>query len=121
MRNSELLSDVRQNVWRRVLSLAVALGVSMAWVDVARGDDWSCQVSLCLSNPDGPEQYAECVPPIERLWAALRDGDAFPTCDLATTGTLNGAASNNARATHYPATSAVHLLQQVVRPGEGDR
>lgn len=121
MSNSALPSDVRQSVWRRVLSLAVALGVSMAWSDVARADDWGCQVRLCLSNPGGPEQYTECVPPIERLWAALRDGDPVPTCDLATTGTLNGAASNNAHATHYPATSAGHLLQQVVRPGEGNR
>ncbi|PAK12560.1 hypothetical protein CJO66_22135 [Burkholderia ubonensis] len=104
-----------------MLSLAVALGVSMAWSNVARTDDWGCQVRLCLSNPGGPEQYAECVPPIERLWAALRDGDAFPTCDLATSGTLNGATSNNAHATHYPATSAVHLLQQVDRTGEGNR
>ncbi len=121
MRNSALLSGVRQNAWRSVLSIAVVLGMSMVWSDVARGDDWGCQVRLCLSNSGGPEQYAECVPPIERLWAAMRDGDAFPTCDLATTGTLNGAASNNARATHYLATSAVYLLQQVVRPGEGSR
>lgn len=121
MSNSALPSDVRQSVWRRVLSLAVALGVSMAWSDVARADDWGCQVRLCLSNPGGPEQYTECVPPIERLWATLRDGDPVPTCDLATTGTLNGAASNNAHATHYPTTSAGHLLQQVVRPAEGNR
>lgn len=121
MRNSALIPDVRKNVWRGVLSLAVALGTSMVWPEVAKSDDWGCQVMLCLSNPGGPEQYAECVRPIERLWAALRDGDSFPTYDLATTGTLNGAASNNAHATHYPATSAVHLLQQVVRPGEGNR
>ncbi len=121
MRNSALLSDVRQNVWRSVLSLAVALGMSMAWSDVARGDDWGCQVRLCLSNPGGPEQYAKCVPPIERLWAALRDGDPVPTCDLATVGTLNGAARNNARFAQYPATSAVHRLQQVGRSGEGER
>ncbi|POM13998.1 secreted protein [Burkholderia cepacia] len=121
MRNYVLLSEVRQNVWRRVLSLAVALGVSMVWSDVARADDWGCQVRLCLSNPGGPEQYAECVPPIERLWAALRDGDPVPACDLATTGTLNGAANNNAQSGHYPATPAVHLLQQVIRPSEGNR
>lgn len=121
MCNSALIPDVRQNVWRGVVSLALVLGMSMAWPDVARANDWGCQVRLCLSNPDGPEQYAECVPPIERLWAALRDGDPFPTCDLATVGTLNGAARNNTHSAHYPATSAVHLLQQVVRPGEGDR
>ncbi len=121
MRNSALTLDVRQNVWRGVVSLAVVLGTSMAWPGVARADDWGCQVRLCLSNPDGAEQYAECVPPIERLWAALRDGDPFPTCDLATVDTLNGAARNNTRSTQYPATSALHRLQQVDRSGEGDR
>ncbi|MPV64765.1 hypothetical protein [Burkholderia sp. BE17] len=121
MRNSALIPDVRQNVWRGVVSLAFVLGMSMAWPDVARAADWGCQVRLCLSNPGGPEQYAECVPPIERLWAALRDGDSFPTCDLATVGTLSGAARNNARSTQYPATSVLHRLQQVDRSGEGDR
>ncbi len=121
MRNSTLIQDVRKNVWRGVVSLAVVLGAPMAWPDIARADDWGCQVMLCLSNPGGPEQYAECVPPIERLWAALRDGDPFPTCDRATAGTLNGAARNNTRSAQYPATSAVHLLHQVVRLGEGNR
>lgn len=45
-------------------------------------DGWGCQVLLCLANPGGPEQYGQCVPPIERLWSALRHGDAFPTCDF---------------------------------------
>jgi hypothetical protein len=46
----------------------------------ARADDWGCQVLLCLSNPGGPTQYAECIPPIQRLWNELAKGRAFPTC-----------------------------------------
>lgn len=40
----------------------------------ARADDWGCQVILCLSNPGGPTQYAECRPPIEKLWRVLAKG-----------------------------------------------
>lgn len=47
---------------------------------MARGDDWGCQVLLCLSNPGGATQYAECRPPIERLWSHLAKGHSFPTC-----------------------------------------
>ncbi|RBB38170.1 hypothetical protein DPV79_19020 [Burkholderia reimsis] len=116
-----LIPDVRRSAWRNVASLMVVLGMSVGWPDVTRADDWGCQVRLCLSNPGGPEQYAECVPPIERLWASLRDGDPFPTCDLATAGTLNGTASNNAVSAHYPAPLAVYRLQQVALYGEGNR
>jgi hypothetical protein len=49
----------------------------------AQADEWGCQVILCLANPGGPGQYAQCEPPIERLWRALRRGDPFPTCDVA--------------------------------------
>jgi hypothetical protein len=47
---------------------------------IARADDWGCQVLLCLSNPGGPTQYAECRPPIERLWSHLAKGRSFPIC-----------------------------------------
>ena len=46
----------------------------------ARADDWGCQVILCLSNPGSPTQYAECRPPIEKLWRSLARGHSFPTC-----------------------------------------
>lgn len=42
--------------------------------------EWGCQVILCLSNPSGPTQYAECRPPIHKLWRALAKGRPFPTC-----------------------------------------
>ncbi|WP_228876667.1 hypothetical protein [Paraburkholderia saeva] len=68
----------------RYWSIAVALfvGTSIFAPGLAHADDWGCQVILCLANPGGPEQYSECVPPIEKLWAALRHGDPFPTCDF---------------------------------------
>ncbi|WP_051888214.1 hypothetical protein [Caballeronia sordidicola] len=62
------------------LSLSV-LGVASIFAPCAAyADDWGCQVLLCLSNPGGPEQYSAFVPPIEKLWSALRHGDPFPTC-----------------------------------------
>jgi hypothetical protein len=48
---------------------------------IARSDDWGCQVLLCISNPGGATQYAECRPPIERLWAHLSKGRSFPICN----------------------------------------
>ena len=47
---------------------------------LARGDDWGCQVLLCLSNPGGATEFAECRPPIERLWSHLAKGRSFPIC-----------------------------------------
>lgn len=54
----------------------------------ALADEWGCQVLLCLSNPGGPTEFAECVPPIEKLWAALSKipPDPFPTCPEAGAG-----------------------------------
>jgi len=51
------------------------ISTSNAW-----SDDWGCQVILCLSNPGGPTQYAECRPPIQKLWSELAKGHSFPTC-----------------------------------------
>jgi hypothetical protein len=61
---------------------------------VVQADDWGCQVLLCLSNPGGPEQYSECVPPIEKLWNALRHGDPFPMCDFGVGGSQGSSATN---------------------------
>ncbi|CAB3786343.1 hypothetical protein [Paraburkholderia fynbosensis] len=74
--------------------LAASVGASMLAPGTAHGDDWGCRVILCLSNPGGPEQYDECVPPIGRLWAALRHGDPFPTCDFGAGGSQGTSAVN---------------------------
>jgi len=73
---------------------AAFLGTSMLVPGTGHADDWGCQVTLCLSNPGGPEQYGECVPPIGKLWAALRHGDPLPTCDFGAGGSQGTSAVN---------------------------
>jgi hypothetical protein len=70
-------------VQRGSMVCVVFVGVSAVALNSARADEWGCQVALCLSNSGDPEQYGECVPPIERLWGALRDDEPFPLCDSA--------------------------------------
>ncbi|CAJ5662019.1 secreted protein [Burkholderia pseudomallei] len=81
-------------VRRWTLALTLFAGTSVLVPCVAHGDDWGCQVLLCLSNPGGPEQYGACVPPIERLWSALRHGDPFPTCDFGAGGSHGTSLTN---------------------------
>ena len=68
-------------------SLALGLAVSAGVTVPAHAQDWGCQVLLCLANPGGPTQYAECVGPISRLGDALRRGQVFPTCRGASAST----------------------------------
>lgn len=61
----------------------IVLLVLLAESTLANADNtWGCQVLLCMANPNGSEAVAECVPPIEHLWSALANGDAFPTCSF---------------------------------------
>lgn len=46
----------------------------------ALASDWGCQMVLCLATPGSPTTYAECVPPITKLWNVLATGGSFPTC-----------------------------------------
>ena len=89
---------IRSMVWCSLCRWPVALGIYLAASVFAPGlahaDDWGCQILLCLSDPGGPEQYGECVPPIEKLWNALRHGDPFPTCDFGAGGSQGTSASN---------------------------
>ncbi len=67
------------------LAQALVAAVSLApfylvFDSKARAAEWGCQVILCLSNPSGPTKYAECRPPIQKLWRALAKGRPFPTC-----------------------------------------
>ena len=81
--------------------LACFIGTCVITPSLAHADDWGCQVILCLSNPGGPEQYAECVPPIEKLWRTLRHGDPFPTCDFGAGGSQGTSASNTFASAAY--------------------
>ena len=83
------------------IALALFAGTSILAPGLAHADDWGCQVILCLSNPGGPEKYSQCVPPIERLWAALRHGDPFPTCDFGAGGSQGTFATNTLASGSY--------------------
>lgn len=45
-------------------------------------DEWACKVAMCLSNPGGPTEFAECVDPIRRLHRHLAKGRPFPVCSF---------------------------------------
>lgn len=63
-----------------LLSILCMLPPYLIFDSSARADDWGCQVILCLSNPGGPTQYAQCRPPIQKLWSELAKGHSFPMC-----------------------------------------
>jgi hypothetical protein len=63
------------------LSLCAAGLITAAVPQPAYASDWGCQVVLCLATPGSPTTYAECVPPITKLWNVLATGGSFPTCD----------------------------------------
>ena len=88
-------------VRRWSFALALFAGTSILAPGVAHADDWGCQVLLCLANPGGPEQYSACVPPIEKLWSALRHGDPFPTCDFGAGGSQGTFGSNTFASSGY--------------------
>lgn len=43
-------------------------------------DEWACKVAMCMANPGGPTEFAECVDPIRRLHRHLAKGKPFPVC-----------------------------------------
>ena len=96
---------IRSTAWcslcRWPVASVIYLATSVCAPGLAHADDWGCQVILCLSNPGGPEQYGECVPPIEKLWNALRHGDPFPTCDFAAGDSPGTSASNTDASAAY--------------------
>lgn len=47
----------------RLLGVCIALLVGL-FSRTAFGDQWGCEVLLCLSNPAGPTAVKECEPPI---------------------------------------------------------
>ncbi|MDY0969107.1 hypothetical protein [Sphingomonas sp. CFBP9021] len=61
-------------------ALCAAGVIGVAASQPAFASDWGCQVVLCLATPGSPTEYAECVPPITKLWNALAMGGGFPSC-----------------------------------------
>jgi hypothetical protein len=72
--------SMREGFFRTVFAGFVATTLYSIHESKAHADDWGCQVILCLSNPGGPTEVAECRPPITRLWKHLAKGGSFPTC-----------------------------------------
>ncbi len=62
------------------IALCAAGTMAVAIPQPALASDWGCQVVLCLATPGSPTKYAECVPPITKLWNALAMGGGFPSC-----------------------------------------
>jgi hypothetical protein len=59
--------------------------IAATFSSAAHADDWGCEVLLCLANPKGPMAVSQCVPPIQKLYAAIFKfkPDPFPTCVMA--------------------------------------
>lgn len=64
-----------------VLSGCLSMATYSVCVTKSYADNWACEVLLCLSNPGGPTEFAECRPPIHRLWKHLAKGRSFPVCN----------------------------------------
>lgn len=62
------------------IAYPVAGLIALAAPQPALASDWGCQVVLCLATPGSPTTYAECVPPITKLWNVLALGGSFPDC-----------------------------------------
>lgn len=62
------------------LGLVAAGTLATAAPQEAHASTWGCQVILCLATPGSPTTYAECVPPITKLWKTLAFGGSFPSC-----------------------------------------
>lgn len=72
-----------KNLMAKGISAVILLVGISATTTVYAEDLWGCEVMLCLSNPGGPTEFAECKPPIEKLWKHLAKGHSFPTCTQA--------------------------------------
>jgi len=62
------------------LTISILL-TAAALPQLARADDWGCQVALCIANPAGATAVPECVPVMQRLYDALRNKRPWPSCD----------------------------------------
>jgi len=61
-------------------AMALVMGGFVSTPAVASDQGWACEVALCASNPGGWMEFAQCVPPIEKLITHLALGGSFPIC-----------------------------------------
>lgn len=71
---------MRSSLIKAIVAASSLASSYLVFDSKARADEWGCQVILCISNPAGATQYAECRPPINKLWRWLAKGRSFPTC-----------------------------------------
>jgi len=62
-------------------------------------DEWACKVAMCMANPGGPTEFAECVDPIKRLQRHLAKGRPFPVCRFLGGGGAQQGGDNGSRGT----------------------
>ena len=101
------------------LALPAAALVTAAVPQPALASDWGCQVVLCLATPGSPTQYAECVPPITKLWNVLATGGSFPTCTgigIRTTKTKRGYALTMTRSDGVATGYTLDARTQTITP-----
>jgi hypothetical protein len=60
--------------------LAVILIVAGQMPSTLIASDTGCKIVLCLSNPGGPKEYAECHEPIDVLKNCLKRHKPIPKC-----------------------------------------
>lgn len=69
---------------KRILAIiTVFTAIAAAGAAPAAADEFGCKVLLCVSNPGGPRQFAECEPIINSLENMLKDHKPWPTCEEA--------------------------------------
>lgn len=57
-----------------------AMDAANAGSGMSGNDEWACKVAMCMANPGGPTEFAECADPIRRLHRHLAKGRPFPVC-----------------------------------------
>jgi hypothetical protein len=60
-------------------------------------DEWACKVAMCMANPGGPTEFAECADPIRRLHRHLAKGRPFPVCRFLGGGSSQQGGGNESR------------------------
>jgi hypothetical protein len=64
-----------------VVFLAAVFAISHT--PAAYADETGCKIVLCLSNPGGAKQYAECHEPISVLESSIKKHKPWPKCNEA--------------------------------------
>ena len=102
-----------RRIFLKKIFLVFALSIGCS--GIANADDWGCQVLLCMANPNGATAVAACVPPIERLWNALKHGDGFPSCSFQDSQGNDLGPSKDTHASHQWANGVFCLPPYIVQ------